>query len=140
MVDQPGGTTTTVNGSSMSAGPSIVVPVATAGPACTGVSTQSVPKYTDRLAVGTVEAATAGGQPLGLRGLAPGHQAGAPDHGLLVAEGEAPVPLVLVVEAVGQIEQAGVVQGLALGAGHGHVEVLPGVRHLHEQPAGHGRG
>ena len=72
-------------------------------------------------------------QALGLGGGAADHEAGPPEHGLLVPEGEAPVPLVLVVEPVGEIEQDRGVQGQALGTGNRHVEVLAGVRHLHEQ-------
>ena len=53
--------------------------------------------------------------------------------GLLVAEGEAPFALVLVVEPFGEIEQSRLVERVAFGHGHAHVEVLARVAHLREE-------
>ena len=56
------------------------------------------------------------------------------------AEAEAALGLVLVVEALGEIEQAGLVERGAFGHRHAHVEVLARVTHLHvERRLGLGR-
>ena len=56
----------------------------------------------------------------------------APQQRLLVAEAEATVVLVLVVEALGQVEKSRLVERVALGDGNAHVEVLARVAHLRE--------
>ena len=131
----PGGTTTTVNGSSMSAGPVTVAPAARRVPSKTGVSTNSVPKYAARLPVRARVGVGFGaglGEVVGLRGRAPGDEPRAAQQRLLVAEAEAALALVLVVEPLGEIEQRGLVERVAFGCGHAHVEVLARVAHLRE--------
>ena len=59
---------------------------------------------------------------------------------LLRAEAEPALGFVLVVEALGEVEQAGLVERGAFGHGHAHVEVLARVTHLHvERRDGLGR-
>ena len=65
---------------------------------------------------------------------AAGDEAHAAHQRLLVAEAEAPVGFVLVVEPFGEAEEPGLVERVAFGDGHAHVEVLARVAHLHEQP------
>ena len=131
----PGGTTTTVNGSSTSAGPCDLDARRRA----------RVPSYTGRVDEPVAEVRRAGararrrrrrveradlGEVLGLRGAAPGDEAHAAQQRLLVAEAEAALGLVLVVEPLGEVEQAGLVERGALGHRHAHVEVLARVAHL----------
>ena len=70
------------------------------------------------------------GKVIGLGRRAAGDHPHAAQHGLLRPEAEAALRLVLVVEALGQIEQPGLVERDTLGHGHAHVEVLARVTHL----------
>ena len=72
---------------------------------------------------------------IGLRRVAARDDADAAQQRLLRTEAEAALGYVLVVEALGEVEEPGLVERDAFGNGHAHVEVLARVTHLREQVA-----
>ncbi len=130
-----------MNGSSTSAGPRTSTPGPSSGAVVDGRVDEpdpmnSGPKYARRcLAAPPSRRVTApsGAEALGLGRVAAGDEPHAAQQRLLVAEAEAAVGLVLVVEPLGEVEEPGLVERVAFGDGHAHVEVLTRVAHLREQ-------
>ena len=126
-----------MKGSSISAGPTMVAPT----PSTLAVEHGRVDELdteVDRAAIPCSPSSTSVdrtglAEVIRFRSGAPSDQANAADDRLVGAEGEPAVALVLVVEALGQVEQGRVGQIGAFGNRHAHVEVLTGVGHLHEQ-------
>ena len=136
-----GGNTTTVNGSSMSAGPATRAPAPSWAPSYTGVSAHAfAPVRAPGLLEGLARVAGGArlGEVIGLGREAASRHAHAAHDRLLRTEREPAVGLVLVVEALGEIEQAGLVEARCLpGPGTLMSKFWPGVGHLHEAVAGH---